>query len=121
MPINCRRAGERNRSRSRRQANSIVHRPSNGETPLTAIPAPAAAAFDLEAERKESYEKDNTGQFVLGCLLARRLTEVGARFIEVTTEYIPFKGWDMHDNGHTRAAQMKQSIDRPLAQLVLDL
>ncbi len=33
----------------------------------------------------------NTGQFGLGCLLARRLVEAGARFIEVTTEYIPFR------------------------------
>ena len=41
------------------------------------------------------------GRFGLGCLLARRLVEAGARFIEVTTEYIPFKYWDTHDNGHT--------------------
>ncbi len=42
------------------------------------------------------------GRFGLGCLLARRLAEVGARFIEVTTEYIPFLNWDTHENGHTR-------------------
>ena len=47
------------------------------------------------------------GRFGLGCLLARRLAEVGARFIEVTTEYIPFLNWDTHENGHTRAAAMK--------------
>ena len=63
----------------------------------------------------------NTGRFGLGCLLARRLTEVGARFIEVTTEYIPFLNWDTHDNGHTRLADMKKQIDAPIAQLVLDL
>ena len=61
------------------------------------------------------------GRFGLGCLLARRLAEVGARYIEVTTEYIPFLNWDTHENGHARAAAMKKQIDAPVAQLVLDL
>jgi hypothetical protein len=83
--------------------------------------SPSAKAFDLSLEPKQSYDTYNTGQFGLGCLLARRLTEAGARFIEVTSEYIPFKNWDTHENGHTRAAGMKQQIDAPVAQLVLDL
>src|SRR5262245_29204349 len=78
-------------------------------------------AFDLANEPKESYEKYNTGRFGLGCLLARRLTEAGARFIEVTTEYVPFLHWDTHENGHTTVERMKQEIDRPIAQLILDL
>ncbi|HEX3726326.1 MAG TPA: DUF1501 domain-containing protein [Pirellulales bacterium] len=85
------------------------------------LSSPAAKAFDLSLEPKESYDRYNTGQFGLGCLLARRLAEVGARFVEVTTEYIPFKNWDTHDNGHTRLADLKATIDGPLAQLVLDL
>ena len=83
--------------------------------------SPAAKAFDISLEPKDSYEKYNTGRFGLGCLLARRLTEVGARFIEITTEYIPFRHWDSHENGHLRAKEMKEQIDRPIAQLVLDL
>jgi hypothetical protein len=85
------------------------------------LSSPAAKAFDLSLEPKEACVKYNTGRFGLGCLLARRLTEAGARFIEVTTEYIPFLGWDTHDNGHTRAIEMKRQIDAPIAQLVLDL
>lgn len=85
------------------------------------LDSPAAKAFDLSLEPQELYEKYNTGRFGLGCLLARRLCEVGARFIEVTTEYIPFKHWDTHDNGHTRLKDLKPEIDRPIAQLVLDL
>ncbi len=83
--------------------------------------SPAAKAFDLSLEPKASYDKYNTGRFGLGCLLARRLTEAGARFIEVTTEYIPFEYWDTHENGHTRMVELKKSIDAPVAQLVLDL
>ncbi|HXG13460.1 MAG TPA: DUF1501 domain-containing protein [Gemmataceae bacterium] len=78
-------------------------------------------AFDLTKEPKEIFEKYNTGRFGLGCLLARRLTEAGARFIEVTTEYVPFLHWDTHENGHTTVQRMKQEIDRPIAQLILDL
>ena len=77
--------------------------------------------FDAARERFGNYEQQNIGRFGLGCLLARRLTEVGARFIEVTTEYIPFLNWDTHENGHGRVAAMKEAIDAPLAQLVLDL
>lgn len=109
------------------------------------LSSPASKAFDLSLEPLESirkyvpgyqpgqrfeaaqdrfgakYEEQMVGRFGLGCLLARRLAEVGARYIEVTTEYIPFLNWDTHENGHTRIAAMKKQIDSPVAQLVLDL
>jgi hypothetical protein len=108
------------------------------------LSSPAAKAFDLTLEPKESvmkylpagfdpaklnaaqgrdgsYEAQTIGRFGLGCLLARRLAEVGARYIEVTTEYIPFLNWDTHENGHSRAAAMKAMIDAPISQLILDL
>ncbi|MEO8659797.1 MAG: DUF1501 domain-containing protein [Bryobacteraceae bacterium] len=81
----------------------------------------ASKAFDLTLEPKESYDYYNTGRFGLGCLLARRLVEKGARFIEVTSEYIPFRHWDTHENGHERALGMKQTIDRPISRLIRDL
>jgi hypothetical protein len=77
--------------------------------------------FDATRERFGTYEAQSVGRFGLGCLLARRLAEVGARFIEVTTEYIPFLNWDTHENGYTRMKAMKEQIDAPIAQLVLDL
>jgi hypothetical protein len=83
--------------------------------------SPEAKAFDLSLEPKEVYDIYNTGRFGLGCLLARRLTERGARFISVTTEYEPFMGFDTHENGHTRMAKMKEMIDAPVAQLIKDL
>lgn len=85
------------------------------------LKSPEAKAFDLSLEPKESYDIYNTGKFGLGCLMARRLTEQGARFISVTTEYEPFKGWDTHDNGYTRLIEMKKQIDGPVAQLIKDL
>ena len=85
------------------------------------LSSPAARAFDLSREPAESQAIYDTGRFGRGCLLARRLVEQGARFVEVTTEYIPFKHWDTHDNGHTRLRDLKKMIDAPIAQLVLDL
>ena len=78
-------------------------------------------AFDLTREPKDSYAKYGDTRFGIGCLLARRLVEEGARFIEVTTEYVPFLHWDTHENGHTTAARMKKEIDQPIAQLIRDL
>ncbi len=83
--------------------------------------SPQRQAFDLSREPKESYEVYNTGRFGRGCLLARRLVEAGARFIEVTTEYVPFLHWDTHENGHTTVQRLKDEIDRPIAMLVRDL
>jgi hypothetical protein len=100
------------------QKESLLRSMDNAHRLLS---SPAAKAFDLALEPKPSYDKYNTGKFGLGCLLARRLTEAGARFIEVTSEYIPFEYWDTHENGHTRMADLKKLIDAPVAQLVLDL
>jgi len=79
------------------------------------------AAFDITLEPRESFEKYDTGRFGQGCLLARRLVEAGARFVEVTTEYVPFLHFDTHNDGHTTMARMHTEIDRPIAQLILDL
>jgi hypothetical protein len=83
--------------------------------------SPSAKAFDLSLEPKASFDAYNTGRFGQGCLLARRLIENGARYVEVTSEYIPFLYWDSHENGHERAAAMKEMIDAPIARLVRDL
>ncbi|MCY3009019.1 MAG: DUF1501 domain-containing protein [Planctomycetota bacterium] len=83
--------------------------------------SPDRAAFDINLEPKESYDRYNVGQFGQGCLLARRLVESGARFVEVTTEYVPFLNWDTHANGHETLVRMKKEIDQPIAQLIRDL
>ena len=85
------------------------------------LTSPSAKAFDLSLEPAKSLQVYNTGRFGQGCLLARRLVEAGARYIEVTTEYIPFRFWDSHENGHERARIMKDQVDAPIAQLILDL
>jgi hypothetical protein len=83
--------------------------------------SPSAKAFDLSLEPATTFDAYNTGRFGQGCLLARRLVEAGARYVEVTSEYIPFVYWDTHEHGHERAVAMKQLIDAPVAQLIRDL
>lgn len=100
------------------QRESLERSMENAHRLLT---SPAARAFDLTQEPAESFARYDTGRFGLGCLLARRLCEAGARFIEVTTEYEPFMQFDTHEDGHTRMVALKALIDAPVAQLVLDL
>ncbi|MCE2725623.1 MAG: DUF1501 domain-containing protein [Planctomycetaceae bacterium] len=82
-------------------------------------------AFDIALEPKEVRERydmgGEPGRFGRGCLLARRLIENGARYVEVTTEYIPFVHWDTHDRGHETVAKLHTMIDRPIATLIRDL
>lgn len=78
-------------------------------------------AFDISLEPKEVRDAYGSSRFGNGCLLARRLAEAGARFIEVTTEYVPFLHWDTHENGHETAVRLKKEIDRPIARLIRDL
>lgn len=100
------------------QRESLIRSLESADRLLT---SPSAKAFDLSLETPGAYDTYNTGRFGQGCLLARRLVEAGARFVEVTTEYIPFRYWDTHERGHERAKDMKAQIDAPLAQLILDL
>lgn len=83
--------------------------------------SPAAKAFDITLEPRASYDKYNTSRFGQGCLLTRRLIEAGARFVEITTDFYPFIRWDCHLNGLQLNAEMKQTIDAPVARLILDL
>jgi hypothetical protein len=85
------------------------------------LSAPERDAFDISLEPEASRTIYDTSRFGRGCLLARRLVESGARFVEVTTEYVPFLHWDTHASGHETLARMHTEIDPPIAQLILDL
>lgn len=83
--------------------------------------SPKRKAFDITTEDTDALKEYDTGRFGRGCLLARRLVEEGARFVEVTTEYVPFKHWDTHENGHKTYERLHAEIDRPIARLIRDL
>jgi len=99
--------------------------------------SPVKSAFDYAKEENpstlEAYEpKIARGEvqdknyyfgrrFGHGLLLARRLVESGARFVQVEYQYGPFRGFDMHEDGQSRMVEMKKQIDGPIAQLIRDL
>jgi hypothetical protein len=85
--------------------------------------SPVKKAFDfLTDEKPETLKAYDVGhRFGHGCLLARRLVEMGARFVEVEYQYAAFRGFDMHENGKPRMEQMKAQVDRPIGTLIKEL
>jgi len=56
------------------------------------------------------------GSFARQCLMARRLSEAGVRFVEITQS-----GWDHHSNLHQGLISQCGMVDRPTAALLADL
>ncbi len=56
------------------------------------------------------------GSFARQCLMARRLSEAGVRFVEVCQP-----GWDHHANLHNGLIQQTKRTDQPTAALLADL
>ena len=76
---------------------------------------------DISAESKETLDlygigsgpTDRNGK---ACLLARRLSEAGVRFIQVTID-----GWDHHGNIRSALPHSCKGSDQPVAALITDL
>jgi hypothetical protein len=85
--------------------------------------SPVKKAFEFAKDEKPEVLKayDVGHRFGHGCLLARRLIESGARFVEVEYQYAAFRGFDMHESGKPRMEQMKAQIDRPIGTLIKEL
>ncbi len=56
------------------------------------------------------------GSFARQCLMARRLSEAGVRFVEITQS-----GWDHHNNLHKGLLKQSSIVDQPVAALLADL
>ncbi len=73
-------------------------------------------AFDLTLEKPEmraAYGEKPVGQ---GALLARRLVQHGARFVEIYTN-----GWDTHADNFDRLEDLTEPLDKALSALLQDL
>ena len=78
--------------------------------------------FDLQnehADLRESYGSE----FGQRCLLARRLTERGVRFVEVAhnLNFVNGTGWDTHRKGQLNQHVLIDQLDAALATLIDDL
>ncbi len=92
-----------------------------GRERASAVGFEGTGGIRLEHRSEGNVREVQHGAVWPGLFACARLAEAGARFIEVTTEYVPFVHWDTHENGHTTAKAMKEQIDRPIAQLIRDL
>lgn len=79
----------------------------------------ATDAFDLQQESKSTRESYGEGHFANGCLLARRLSERGVRFVQVY--YGDGQPWDTHNDHNNAVRKLCLDIDRPIAALLKDL
>jgi hypothetical protein len=76
-----------------------------------------ARAFDLSREPEATRRAYGAGNFGQGCLLARRLVEVGVPFVEVYLQ-----NWDTHDRRTADAAKgLMSEVDAGMSALVGDL
>ncbi len=86
----------------------------------------APEALDLEAESKATHQLYGTGDkqtaaFGRQCLLARRLTERGVRFIQCTHREGESITWDDHSNLIKHHPKLATAVDKPIAGLLADL
>lgn len=73
-------------------------------------------AFSIETESKELRAAYGENPFGKGCLVARRLLEVGVRSIEVALQ-----GFDTHAKNHDGHVARAKTLDPALATLLKDL
>ncbi|WP_390844492.1 DUF1501 domain-containing protein [Anatilimnocola floriformis] len=78
--------------------------------------------FQLDAE-PATLRTRYGGEFGQRCLLARRLVESGARFVEVShnLNFLNGTGWDVHNQGMAKQHELISELDHALATLVEDL
>lgn len=74
------------------------------------------AAFSLDDEPKSVRDAYGDNEFGRGCLVARRLLEVGVRSIEVA-----LSGFDTHLKNHEGQSARAKTLDPALATLLQDL
>lgn len=83
---------------------------------LNLMTSPQMDAFQVDKESAAVRERYGAGDFGRGCLMARRLVEVGVPFVEVT-----MGGWDLHQNCFTTLRTKLPELDQGMSALVEDL
>lgn len=98
------------------KAGSASDHQTNYSRAVALMKSKEVKAFDLSQEPSASANKYGSGNFGQGCLMARRLVEVGVPFVEVT-----LGGWDTHQDNWTKVKSNSEQIDAPIATLLGDL
>jgi hypothetical protein len=78
--------------------------------------SPRLQAFDLSKEDPKLCAKYGDSRFGRGCLVARRLVEVGVPFVQVN-----LGGWDTHQNNFESVERLCKIMDPAMSSLYQDL
>ena len=73
-------------------------------------------AFDLTQESDSLRDAYGRSKFGQGCLLARRLVEVGVRFVQVLHD-----NFDQHIDHYPKQEDLMRELDNGMAHLIADL
>ncbi len=90
----------------------------------TAVPELVDVSGETAAtQRMYGMEAKSVGTAIFGrqCLIARRLIERGARFIEVTCPNVGHDRWDQHSKLKQGHEDNARAVDQPIAALLRDL
>jgi hypothetical protein len=99
------------------QTDNINDHKTTYQRAVTMMQSKEAKAFDLSQESSAAKSKYGTGRFAEGCLMARRLVEVGIPFVEVT-----LGGWDTHQDNFARLKDnLLPTLDGGASALIADL
>lgn len=98
------------------KADVITDHKTTYERAVKLMQSKEAKAFDISLEPASNRAKYGTGPFAEGCLMARRLVEVGVSFVEVV-----LGGWDTHQNNWARVKTLSQQVDAAQSALITDL
>jgi len=83
---------------------------------VTLLTSAQLGAFNVRSEPEEMRDTYGNTGFGRGCLMARRLVEVGVPFVEVN-----MGGWDLHQNCFAAEQQKLPEVDQAMSALVEDL
>ena len=103
------------RQKRTRQVEKTLHQLTI-EKSLTMMSSKQLKAFDISTESEHVVKAYGDSRFGRGCLVARRLVEIGVRAIEVT-----LTGFDTHTNNHNGHVTQAKKLDPAFSMLIKEL
>jgi len=101
---------------TRANSSSTRAHKANFDRAMRMVATNAKGAFRLDEEPAAIRDKYGRSRFGQGCLLARRLVERGAAFVEVALE-----GWDTHSDNFNAVQRLCGTLDPGWSTLMDDL
>ena len=83
---------------------------------LSREPAAVQSRYTPQQFDPRNSQQNGLRDFGKGCLLARRLIEVGVPFVEVVLQ-----SWDTHQDNNARTRLLSEALDAPWSALIDDL